>query len=387
MREDTAPAGFVLEDKDLKKIVSAALTGCLLFTLASCTKTESTEPLMSHPEAYTEATVPHDTEAVNVNENENEKQKGGPDYWILVNKTNKLPDNWEDSLETVTVTNSVGDDVEVEVKTYNAYLLLKEDLEKNDGIYLELDSGRRSVAAQQEIMDRFTEEYGADYAAKTVAVPGYSEHHTGLAIDLYFRLKGDDGSFRDVYYNEDLVQYPEIWEKIHSKLADYGFILRYLEGREHITGYGYEPWHIRYIDDVDTAKEIMAKDITFEEFCFGGEKFPQVTIDLGESSLYTAEDLTAAVVQVKCQFAFLAGGDLREIRYAGDGAVNDETLAWLNSLAGGAGYKEAVKFVIDFYTLNYGDETGNSDEHHTDYPFWLARNENGGWDVVTYGEG
>lgn len=62
------------------------------------------------------------------------------------------------------------------------------------------------------------------------------------------------------------VQYPEIWAKIHAKLADHGFILRYLDGKEAITGYSYEPWHIRYVNDVTIAKEIMDKGITLEEY-------------------------------------------------------------------------------------------------------------------------
>ncbi|MBQ2616678.1 MAG: D-alanyl-D-alanine carboxypeptidase family protein, partial [Synergistaceae bacterium] len=95
-----------------------------------------------------------------------------------------------------------------EKKAYSAYLLLKEDLQSNDGIEIELDSARRSVAAQKDIMARFIEKYGPEYAAKTVATPGYSEHHTGLALDLYFRLDG-----KDVYYNEDMVKYPEVWRK------------------------------------------------------------------------------------------------------------------------------------------------------------------------------
>ena len=200
---------------------------------------------------------------------EKDESTEGIDYLVLVNKRNALPEGWEDTLQTVTVTNSVGDEVEVETKAYDAYLALKEDLEENDGVYLELDSARRSVAAQKAIMDRFTEKYGAEYAAKTVAVPGYSEHHTGLALDLYFRLKGDDGTFTDVYYNEELVQYPEIWEKIHARLADYGFILRYPDGKEQITGYGYEPWHIRYLDNADLAKEITEKGLTLEEYLGG----------------------------------------------------------------------------------------------------------------------
>ena len=182
-------------------------------------------------------------------------------YLALVNKLNPLPEGWEDDLETVTVKNSVGDEVEVEVSTYEAYLRMKADLEENDGICLELDSGRRSVAVQQDIMNRFLEKYGADYAARTVAPPGYSEHHTGLALDLYFRLKNADGTFTDVYHNEDMTK-PEndgIWDKIHKRLADYGFILRYPKGKAYITGYEYEPWHIRYLDNVEIAKQIMAQ--------------------------------------------------------------------------------------------------------------------------------
>ena len=190
----------------------------------------------------------------------------GIDYLALVNRLNPLPDGWEKSLETVHITNSVGDDVEVEKKAYKAYEQLRADLEDNEKIYIELDSARRSVDAQQDIMDCFTKQYGADYAAKTVAIPGFSEHHTGLALDLYFRLKGEDGIFTTVYKNEDLVKYPKTWEKIHDKLARYGFILRYPDGREHITGYGYEPWHIRYLDDPVIAKEIMDKDVTLEEY-------------------------------------------------------------------------------------------------------------------------
>ena len=193
----------------------------------------------------------------------------GIDYLALVNKEYPLPEGWEDALETVHMTNSVGDDVEVEKKAYDAYLELKADLEK-DGVYIDLDSARRSIAAQEDIVVRFTEKYGEDYVKKYVAVPGYSEHHTGLALDLYFNLNGVD-----VYYNEDMVQYPEIWEKIHAKLADHGFILRYLEGKEAVTGYNYEPWHIRYVDSVDIAKEIMSKEITLEEYL---NKLPKIDV-------------------------------------------------------------------------------------------------------------
>ena len=186
--------------------------------------------------------------------------RGGIDYLVLVNKEYKLPDTWEQEVQIVKITNSLGDEVQVEKKAYDAYLKLKADLEKED-VHIDLDSAYRSVAAQQDIVERFTVKYGEDYVKKYVAVPGYSEHHTGLALDLYLNIDG-----QDVYMNEDMVQYPEIWAKIHAKLADYGFILRYLEDRQSITGYNYEPWHIRYLDNVNIAKEIMSKDITFEEY-------------------------------------------------------------------------------------------------------------------------
>ena len=185
---------------------------------------------------------------------------GGIDYLALVNKEYPLPDGWEEKLDIVKATNSLGDDIEVERAAYEAYLALKEDL-AGEGIAIDLDSARRSIAAQEDIVVRFTEKYGEDYVKRYVAVPGYSEHHTGLALDLYLNIDGED-----VYYNEDMIQYPEIWAKIHAKLADHGFILRYLEGKEAVTGYSYEPWHIRYVKDVEIAKEIMEKGITLEEY-------------------------------------------------------------------------------------------------------------------------
>ena len=304
----------------------------------------------------------------------------GIDYMALVNKLNPLPDGWEDALETVTVTNSVGDAVEVEAKTYEAYQRLASDLEENDGIHIELDSARRSVAEQQAIMDRFTEKYGADYAAKTVATPGYSEHQTGLALDLYFIVDG-----KTVYYNEDLVQYPEIWEKIHAKLADYGFILRYLEDKEYITGYAYEPWHIRYIDDADTAKEIMAWPGMTLEVWLGAASDANPTVDRGASELYTEDELEEAAVQVKCKFATFAGCELHALRYAGDDCDSAENLKWLNGLDEGKDYVQAAEFLADFHSPVEDGGAWEPDTEYTDYQWWLAREEGGGWQLLSWG--
>ena len=181
-------------------------------------------------------------------------------YLVLVNKENPMHDAPETEPELVSVTNSLEADVNVETKTYAAYLTLKSALAEED-IFIDIDSAYRSEAEQQLLLEEFAEQYGEDYAKEYAAVPGYSEHHTGLALDLYLIIDG-----ADVYLNEDLVQYPEIWTKIHAKLADHGFILRYPEGKEDITGYPFEPWHIRYIDDPAIAKEIMEKGLTLEEY-------------------------------------------------------------------------------------------------------------------------
>lgn len=303
----------------------------------------------------------------------------GIDYMALVNKTHPLPDNWEKNLETIKFKNSVGDEVEVEKKAYDAYLELKAALEKED-IYVDLDSARRSVAEQQRIMDDFTKEFGADYAAKTVAKPGYSEHHTGLALDLYLIIDG-----KDVTENEDMIKYTEIWSKIHEKLPEYGFILRYLEGKEHITGYGYEPWHIRYIDNKETAKEITDKGITFEGYLKTVSDKP-VEIDLGKSKTFTEEDLNDAVIQIKCKYAFWPGCELKSIRYAGDDAVTDEKIKWINELGTGENYTEIVEFLMDFHTTDEVTDTTLEVNHdYKDYQWWLVKTKDDGWDIIYQG--
>ncbi|MBQ4177266.1 MAG: M15 family metallopeptidase [Lachnospiraceae bacterium] len=359
----------------MKKCIFLLMSLCLPlcgFTASA----ESTEAISAEPESI--EAVSTETEMT---------QAAGIDYLALVNKLNPLPEGWEESLKTVTITNSVGDDVEVEEKAYAAYELLKADLEENDGIYTELDSARRSIAEQQDIMDRFTEKYGADYAAKTVAQPGYSEHHTGLALDLYFRIKDEDGSFTDVYYNEDMEkeEYRGIWDTIHSKLADYGFILRYLEGEEHITGYRYEPWHIRYVDSADIAGEIMSQPgLTLEEYLAGGDA-PEVSIDLTGSELYTEEELYDSMLAVKCRFASWEGCELHAIRYGGDEAVTQENLDWLNSLNEDAGYTQVMELLMDFHTDADIQGAWEPDQEYTDYQWWLARPEDGDWEIVSNG--
>ena len=197
---------------------------------------------------------------------DNSLNNGKYDYLVLVNKYSQLPDDWEKNVDLVKTKNIWKEDIKVEKQALENYKELKADVEKDLKKYnttIELDSTYRSVKEQQELWDEWSAdpEKGLDYVKKFVAVPGYSEHHTGLAIDICLKKNG-----KLIYDNDKMIAEKKIFSKIHAKLADHGFILRYLKGRDKITGYAYEPWHLRYIGNKDIAKEIMKKDITFEEY-------------------------------------------------------------------------------------------------------------------------
>ena len=195
-------------------------------------------------------------------ENETEKNEKY-NYLVLVNKYTQLPDDWEKNVELVDAKNAWDEDIKIEKETYENYKKLEKVLKEEDNITIVLDSVYRSVKDQQNLWDEWAAdpEKGIEYVKKFVAVPGYSEHHTGLAVDICLKIDGEL-----VFDNDEMIEQKEIFKKIHARLADYGFILRYKEGREDSTGYTYEPWHLRYVGSTKIAKEIQDKDITFEEY-------------------------------------------------------------------------------------------------------------------------
>ena len=195
-----------------------------------------------------------------ITQNTQEPKKTKIDYLVLVNKQHALPEDWEANVELVDVQNAFDETIKVEKEAYEQYLELRDEL-LTEWVDIELDSVYRPVSKQEEIWKEFEEKYGIDYTKKYVAVPWFSEHHTALALDIVIKKDGEL-----IYENEDMVKETEIFDKIHKKLANYWFILRYLEGKEDITWYGYEPWHLRYIWDVEIAKEIMDNGLTLEEY-------------------------------------------------------------------------------------------------------------------------
>ena len=101
-------------------------------------------------------------------------------------------------------------------------------------------SGWRSMRKQREIWDGSMAENGTEFTRKYVALPGCSEHQTGLAIDLALRSDNIDFIRPDFPYDG-------ICGRFRALAADYGFIERYQAGKEHINGIAAEPWHFRYV--------------------------------------------------------------------------------------------------------------------------------------------
>lgn len=119
-------------------------------------------------------------------------------------------------------------------------------------------SGFRSYATQKAIFDRKLKTMSERAANASVAKPGYSEHQTGLAMDI------EGKSTLGIGLEEEFGNSPEgIW--VAENCHKYGFIIRYPKDKTHITGYVYEPWHLRYVGR-EAAQEITDMGVTFEEY-------------------------------------------------------------------------------------------------------------------------
>ena len=127
-----------------------------------------------------------------------------------------------------------------------------------DGMTLYATSGFRSYSTQKAIFSRKLETMSERAANASVAKAGYSEHQTGLAMDIEGETTLGTG------LTEQFGESPEgIWVAEHCH--EYGFIIRYPEGKTRITGYIYEPWHLRYVGR-EHALRITQLGVTFEEY-------------------------------------------------------------------------------------------------------------------------
>lgn len=180
---------------------------------------------------------------------------------VLVNPDNRIPEDYPLKLEWVSLN---GLDRQVNSLCAQPFRDMV-NAAKADGITLYLRSTYRGMQLQTDSFNAKVNEYiGYGYsreeatkkAAKIVAVPGTSEHHTGLAADItcpeFNRLNADFDK-------------TEAFKWLYAHCAEYGFILRYAKDKTDITKIIYEPWHYRYVGK-EAAKIIMAEGLTYEEF-------------------------------------------------------------------------------------------------------------------------
>lgn len=181
------------------------------------------------------------------------------EYLILVNKTHGVEKTYEpDDLCSV---QAYAEDRNPEYQMLrataaDAFDRLSQAAE-NENYIIRLTTGYRSYAYQQQLHDMYIARNGGTWTEQYSAEPGFSEHQTGLAADV---------SCKSLKYKLD----PEFGDTAEGKwLADnahlFGFIIRYPEGKEDITGYQYEPWHIRYVG-VEAATQMYNNNLTLEEY-------------------------------------------------------------------------------------------------------------------------
>lgn len=171
---------------------------------------------------------------------------------VLVNEEVPLPEDW-------TVTPRMVHDEEVDLRMYEA-LMAMFDAAAEEDVWFWVASGYRSVEEQQVILQRAVEEnlgrgmgeaLAEETALRTIAKPGHSEHHTGLAVDL--NDVSDDFEETQAYR----------WLQAHA--AEYGFIQRYRTDKSHITGIDNESWHYRYVGR-EHAQAMERLDLCLEEY-------------------------------------------------------------------------------------------------------------------------
>lgn len=188
-----------------------------------------------------------------------DKPKEIPWYLVLVNKDNPIPDGYVPKLAYVD-----GKNHRVDERIADALGSMLKDCRKN-GLDPMICSSYRSNETQislfQSMVKRYknqgmSDEEAVNAAKIIVAYPGTSEHQLGLAVDIVskkYQVLDEKQEQTKVYR----------WLKEHC--VEYGFIVRYPDGKTDITGIIYEPWHFRYVG-IEAAREIMSRGITLEEY-------------------------------------------------------------------------------------------------------------------------
>lgn len=176
------------------------------------------------------------------------------DELMLTNKFYSLDNSYNsDNMVSVSKQYSYGDNQMVTSETFDAFLNMYNAAKKQD-LTLIINSSYRSYEDQEEIYNEYKSTRGEEFANKIAAKPGFSEHQTGMAIDIQTY-----GSTASTF--EDFDEFKWLKDNAHK----YGFILRYPKDKEYLTGYEYESWHYRYVG-IEAATYIYKNNITFDEY-------------------------------------------------------------------------------------------------------------------------
>ena len=178
---------------------------------------------------------------------------------VLVDKEHGLPAGWvpPDLVAADVPFNFAGDDPKRQLRTEAAGALeaLFADASA-DGVPLRAVSGYRSESSQADLYGLAVQQHGRAAADRTNARPGHSEHQTGLAMDV----TGADGRCpaEDCFAGTPAAR----WLAAHAHQR--GFVVRYPKGKQAVTGYAYEPWHLRYVGS-EVAAELTRRHLTLDE--------------------------------------------------------------------------------------------------------------------------
>ncbi len=185
---------------------------------------------------------------------ENVKEIENPeDLTVLVNKNYKLMSNYiPPDLELISIQYAT-DDKYMRKEAKEAFERLSEDA-RQMGYQIIATSTYRSYEYQEKLYDYYVKTKGQEYADLCSARPGHSEHQTGLSVDVM-------GSNQDYDLFVEAIEFDWMKKNAHK----YGFILRYPEGKEKVTGFKYEPWHYRYVGK-EVATIIYENNWTLEEY-------------------------------------------------------------------------------------------------------------------------
>ena len=145
----------------------------------------------------------------------------------------------------------------VDVRVYLAFKEMNEFVNEL-GYKIFIDSGFRSYDYQLKILNLYREMYGKEQGEKLCAYPGESEHQLGLAVDVGYETK--DGE-----YVSSISEDTDIYNVLKDNSYKFGFILRYMKGKEDITKYNFEPWHYRFVGK-RLAKILYENNICLEEY-------------------------------------------------------------------------------------------------------------------------